>query len=108
MTSTARRVALIESDYLRGNIARRADSRVHLVVATSLTEKGRRAAGLWPAEDSATEALVAAILAAAEAVDDEGERSRLRRAADALKAGSGRVLEGAVAAVIAGVVGGSM
>ncbi|WP_134773566.1 hypothetical protein [Ornithinimicrobium flavum] len=93
--------------YLQGEVHRSLAGDTDVII-TGLTERGRRAAHLWPAEETHTEALVAAILAAAEQVESEDERSRLRKAADALRASSGRILEGAVSAVIAGVVGGSM
>lgn len=99
-------LAALIPGYVTGDVVRAAGGPAGAIV-TGLTEKGRRASGLWPADDH-TAALVAAILAAAEQVDDEHERSRLRKAADALKAGSGRVLEGAVSAVIAGAIGGAM
>lgn len=95
--------------YVRGEIESTLGDDTDDVIVTGLTERGRRAAGLWPAEGAdRTQALVEAIRAAAEQADTEDERSRLRKAADALAGAAGRVTEGAIAAVVAGVVSGGM
>jgi hypothetical protein len=49
----------------------------------ALTERGRRAAGLWPSGEG-VDALVDALRQAETQVDDEEEKSMLRRAAGAL------------------------
>jgi len=101
-------VALISGHYVEGqvDVALAGPSQPYV---TGLTEKGRRAVGLWPAEGTdRTLALVEAIRAAAEQAETEDERSRLRKAADALAGAAGRVTEGVIAAVVAGVVSGGM
>jgi hypothetical protein len=71
--------ALIEADYLDGHVTRGygAFARVTL---TMLTERGRRTAGLWPAEDSA-EAFEAGLLEVAARTKDPEQAGRLRRIA---------------------------
>lgn len=101
-------VALISGHYVEGQVDVALAGPPQPYV-TGLTEKGRRAAGLWPADGTDhTLALVEAIRAAAEQADDEDERSRLRKAADALAGAAGRVTEGAITAFLAGVAGGGM
>ena len=101
-------VALIPT-YAEGKIQRLATGALALAVITGLTEKGRRAAGLWPAEGTDhTFALIEAIRAAADQAETEDERGRLRKAADALAGAAGRITEGAIAAVVAGAVSAGM
>jgi hypothetical protein len=70
-------IALIEADYLVGEISRGVDD---WPLVNSLTEKGRRAVGLWPGE-SDVDAMVRALENAAAGARTEEERGALRRAA---------------------------
>ncbi|OLT41395.1 hypothetical protein BJF86_15715 [Serinicoccus sp. CNJ-927] len=77
-------VALIGGNYIEGQHVTDYDGQTD-AIASGLTEKGRRAAGLWPAEGTDhTLALVEALRAAAEQAETDDERSKLRKAADAL------------------------
>jgi hypothetical protein len=68
--------------------------------ATELTERGRRAVGLWPSGESA-DALVEALRQAEELTDDPKERTLIRRSAGAIGSVSREVLVDGVAAVVA-------
>lgn len=68
--------------------------------ATGLTERGRRAVGLWPSGEGA-DALVDALRQAEDLVDDPEEKSLIRRAAGAVGSVSRDVMTDVVAAVIA-------
>lgn len=74
------------------------------IIVSGLTERGRRAAGLWPSEDQLT-ALVAALETAANRTDDPDERTRLERAGDALKGAPQRIVEGVLTAWLASQTG---
>lgn len=63
--------------------------------AHELLERGRRAAGLWPDEDAAADALVQLLNQAADQTSDEDDASALRKA--------GRLLRSVPSAVIADV-----
>jgi hypothetical protein len=69
-----------------------------------ITERGRRAAGLWPSGESA-DALIEALTQAADASDDEEDRTWLRRAAGALGQVSRDVVVDVIGAVLARQVG---
>lgn len=65
----------------------------------ALTERGRRAVGLWPTGDG-PDALVSALQQAAEATSDEEEKKLLRRAGGAVASISRDVMSDVLAAVI--------
>ncbi len=70
------------------------------VWATGLTERGRRAVGLWPGDDAA-DALIDALRQAEESTTDPDERSAIRRAWSSLGGVSRDVMVDVVAAVVA-------
>lgn len=72
---------------------------IPFVTVTGLTERGRRAAGLWPDGD-APDALVDLLQRAASTAADPDEKSRLRRAADALTGVGQGVMTDVLAALI--------
>jgi hypothetical protein len=76
-----------------GAIPTRADVR-------ALTERGRRAVGLWPSGEN-VDALVDALHQAEQIVEDPDEKSRLRQAAGAVGRVSRDVMVEVVAAVVA-------
>lgn len=67
--------------YLGGKPADSMQGRIDFFVA-GLTERGRRAVGLWPSEES-VDALVDDLRKSEEATDDPEEKSLIRRAAGA-------------------------
>jgi hypothetical protein len=69
-------------------------------ILTGLTERGRRAVGVWPSGEK-VDALVEALQQAAEATSHPEEKSALRRAAGAVLGVSKDVMTEVVAAVIA-------
>ncbi len=69
-------------------------------VSHGLTERGRRAVGLWPSGEAA-DALIDALRQAEEATDDPEERTLLRRAAGAVGSVSRDIMVDVVAAVVA-------
>lgn len=71
--------ALVQADYLAGNLTG-SQQGLNEVILTALTERGRRAVGIWPAEDSA-EAFEAALLEVAARTKDPEQAGRLRRIA---------------------------
>lgn len=83
-------VALDQGDYIHARVERGMGGGLPWVIATGLTDRGRRAVGLWPSSDSG-EALVAALFLAAEQAQSQEDKSRLRRAAESL-GGVGRDL----------------
>lgn len=77
----------------------------HVVWVSKVTGHARRAVGAWPTPDLLADRIVAALEQAADASEDEEERSRLRRMA-AWCGDAGRdVLVGVAAAVVAGGAG---
>jgi hypothetical protein len=66
-------------------------------LVNGITERGRRAVGLWPREEGAADALIELLEQAADHVDDEDDAGALRRA--------GRLLKTVPAAVLAEVTG---
>lgn len=64
-----------------------------------LTERGRRAVGLWPSGES-VDAFVEALNQAAEATEDPEEKTLLRRAAGAVTSVSRDIMVDVVAAVV--------
>lgn len=67
---------------------------------TDLTERGRRAVGLWPSGESA-DALVEALRQAEDLTDDPEERTMIHRAAGAIGSVSRDIMVDVVAAVVA-------
>lgn len=65
-----------------------------------LTERGRRAVGLWPREDAAADALVDLLNQAADTTTDEDDAGALRKAGRLLKSVPGNVLSDVTAALI--------
>ena len=76
------------------------DNRILSARATSLTERGLRATGLWPREDEAAEALVDLLNQAADSTSDEDDACALRKAGRLLKSVPGSVLSDITAALI--------
>jgi hypothetical protein len=68
-------------------------------LASGITERGRRAAGLWP-DGEAVDALVDALRQAEDATDDPEEKSLLRRAAGAVGSISKSVMTDVLAAYV--------
>jgi hypothetical protein len=96
--------ALVSAGYLRGiDVSSMGNGLVKDYLLTELTEKGRRAVGMWPSAD-AGEALIAALRDAAEHEPDMERRGLLRKATESLeKVGTG-VLTGVVTAAINGTL----
>lgn len=67
-------VALLSGRYIEGEMLRGFGGHVRQVLVSAVTERGRRAVGLWPSDDALT-ALVAALQEAAEETGDSEERS---------------------------------
>lgn len=70
------------------------------IMVTDLTERGRRAVGIWPS-DEGVDALVQALRQAAEATSDPEERNALRKAAAAVLGVGRDVMTDVLGAVIA-------
>lgn len=90
-------VALLESGYIEGM---QFETDARYVMATDLTERGRRAVGIWPTGEG-VDALVDALQQAAESTDDPEERGALRRAAGAVLGVGRDVMTDVMGAVIA-------
>ena len=75
-----------------------------LYTAMRLTERGRRAVGLWP-EDDPLEALITALQEAAQQAHDPQDRSRLQNIAKSITEVSSEVMAGVVTAVITSQAG---
>ena len=69
------------------------------LIAVGVTERGRRAVGLWPSGES-TDALVDALRQAEEVTDDPEEKTLIRRAAGALGSVSREVMADVIAAFV--------
>lgn len=69
-------------------------------IATGVTERGRRAVGIWPSGEG-VDALIEALQQAAESTDDPEERSALRRAAAAVLGVGRDVMTDVMGAVLA-------
>lgn len=76
-----------------------AQTRPDLAVA-NLTERGRRAVGLWPREDEAADAFIELLSQAADQLDDEDDAGALRKAGRLLKSVPSAVLADVTAALI--------
>ncbi|MEP6650890.1 MAG: hypothetical protein ABJA74_13425 [Lapillicoccus sp.] len=84
--------------YLTGKPLNTADGILDVVI-NGLTERGRRAIGLWPSGET-VDALVDALRQAEEATEDPEEKSLIRRAVGAVTSVSRDVMVDVVAAVI--------
>ena len=84
--------------YVEGSPDERMSGRLDWTVV-ALTERGRRAVGLWPSGESVA-ALVDALRQAEEATEDLEEKSALRRAAGAVMGVGRDVMTDVIAAVI--------
>jgi predicted ArsR family transcriptional regulator len=91
-------IALHDAGYIEGLRADTLGGRY--ISATGLTERGRRAVGIWPSGES-VDALVDALRQAEEATDDPEERGALRRAASAVLGVGRDVMTDVMGAVIA-------
>jgi DNA-binding transcriptional ArsR family regulator len=70
------------------------------LVVSGVTERGRRAVGLWPSDDDSVDALAEVLLQAAEQTDDPEDKTRLRKAGEAVAGLSHNVAEGLIKAWI--------
>lgn len=91
--------ALIPS-FLDGSVQRAAGGVIYSAMAKRLTERGRRATGLWPDGDTAVEQLLSALRQAEELTDDPDDKSALRKAAGQLATVSLSVIAEVIAAVV--------
>ena len=71
--------ALLQGGYLEGKPSGSMQG-IYEVILSDLTERGRRAVGIWPTEDTA-EAFEAALLEVADRTKDPEQAGRLRRIA---------------------------
>lgn len=94
LESLAKPGGWIEGTPLRGD-----DRTIHFVV-DDLTERGRRATGLWPDGDTAVEQLLSALRRAEDLSQDENEKSALRKAGGQLASVSRSVVAEVIAAVV--------
>ena len=69
-------------------------------IVKDLTERGRRATGLWPREDEAAGALIELLEQAADGTQDEDDAGALRKAGRLLKSVPGNVIADVTAALI--------
>jgi hypothetical protein len=98
LDDTTRAVVSLMSGYLDVDASQRGLGGQFLLVR-GLTERGRRAVGLWPS-GRGVDALVDALRQAEQAVDDPEEKSLLRKAASAAMGISREVTTDILAAVI--------
>lgn len=96
--------ALVPS-YLEGEPLDTMQARIDFFLS-GLTERGRRAVGLWPSGESA-DALVDALRQAEEATDDPEEKSLIRRAAGAVGGVSRDIMTDVMASVISRQINGA-
>lgn len=94
---------LIRTGFIEGDIDATLGNPLKRVRPRYLTERGRRAAGLWPSDDVVERFLVALEAAAASAPADEGKRLRAL-AAEAKSLGTG-TLTGILVRVVTGQLG---
>ena len=69
-------------------------------IVTGITERGRRATGLWPDQEQAAAALIELLTQAADQVDDADDAGALRKAGRLLRSVPGAVLADVTAALI--------
>jgi hypothetical protein len=94
LESMAKPGGWVEGKALRG------DSRTIHFVVEDLTERGRRATGLWPDGENAVEQLLSALRQAEELTNDPDDKTALRKAAGQLATVSRSVLAEVIAAVV--------
>lgn len=70
------------------------------LILTGLTERGRRATGLWPDGETAVEQLLDALRQAEDLTDDPDEKTALRKAGGQLATVSRSVVAEVIAAVV--------
>lgn len=78
----------------------RGDNQILAFMVGGLTERGRRATGLWPSEEAAADALLDLLAQAAEQVEDPDDAGVLRKASRMLKGVPSAVLSDVTAALI--------
>ena len=100
MADTARAFQALVGVYLIGKVQRTGDGEIYLAFATGVTERGRRATGLWPDGDAAVEQLLSALRQAEKLTDDEDERAALRKAGGQLSSISRDIVAEVIAAVV--------
>jgi hypothetical protein len=99
-----RALAALNGSYLETNI-QRSFGGPNSYVITGITERGRRAVGLWP-DGQQVDALISGLNEAAEETNDPEEKTRLRRAAEAVGNASRDVMTDVMGAVIAKTITG--
>jgi hypothetical protein len=87
--------ALKDTGYVINCLMSHGDAGGFMVSHVRLSEKARRAVGLWPRQDAAADALIDLLAQAADQTEDEDDAGALRRA--------GRLLRGVPSAVLADV-----
>lgn len=87
-------IALANAGYIDCGINAMLSGHKH-VAAHTLTERGRRAVGIWPNQEQAADALIDLLTQAADHVGDADDAGALRKA--------GRLLRGVPASVVADV-----
>jgi hypothetical protein len=97
----ARAFQALIGPYLVGKVQRTGNGEIYLAMATELTERGRRATGLWPDGESAIDQFLSALRQAEDLVVDEDDKSALRKASGQLGAVSRDVLAEVLAAFVA-------
>ena len=86
--------------YFDGKVHRAAGGVVYVATAKRLTERGRRATGLWPDGDTAVDQLLSAIRQAEDLTDDPDDKSALRKAGGQPATVSRSVIAEVIAAVV--------
>ncbi|MBA4609271.1 hypothetical protein H1W00_12345 [Aeromicrobium sp. Marseille-Q0843] len=97
---TARAFDALIGTYLLGKVQRTGNGEIYVAIASGVTERGRRATGLWPDGDSAVEHLLSALRQAEELTDDPDDKSALRKASGQLASVSRNVVAEVIAAVV--------
>ena len=91
--------AMIQAGYIEGHVHKAFGGVLAIVTLAELTERGRRAVGLWPSDESA-KALEEALVEVARGTANPEQASRLRRIAETL-GGLARDVSVEVAAAVA-------
>lgn len=99
-TDVARAVLALNGTYLHETHNSAWGGEIVVLMVTDITERGRRAVGLWPSGETA-ESLIDALRQAEQATSDPAEQSRIRQATGALMALSRDLLIDVTASVIA-------
>jgi hypothetical protein len=97
---TARAFDALIGTYLVGKVQRTGNGEIYVAIASGVTERGRRATGLWPDGDTAVEQLLSALRQAEELTDDLDDKSALRKASGQLATVSRSVIAEVIAAVV--------